>query len=73
MNEHHVGLVVEGNKVVKVVGTDTPAVERALHDLRVEIEKLQAEVDLWKDRCMAAEQAHDATVERYEQLTNREW
>ncbi len=41
--------------------------------LREEIKELKAQVDLWKDRCMAVEQAHDATVEHYEQLLNREY
>jgi len=46
--------------------------ENKIMELKAEIYRLRDEVALWKDRCEAAEQAHEATIEQCDKMLN-EW
>ena len=46
----------------------------AVNDVVAAIKSMQNdEAELWKDRCAAAQQAHEATIKHFEDEARRDW
>jgi hypothetical protein len=51
-----------------LAGDQRSAFDALIDQLEAEIVRLQLEVELWKDRCAAERQAHEATIEHYDTM-----